>query len=283
MAEKPPWPKSNSALLPQNGDHVPENDRPASRTPGPGFLGSTSFSAVYQEEKSLDGLKYTAYQEKISNAGTSRRLYLPNRDSQIKKGMTCLAVLVDCPTLGPTITQWQQYYFTVMTPFISAIEQSVRTTIYSAIANAQGEELEAVLAQKSAEIYKNSMEEFKIPPGCTIDEYASILADPKCLRWDVVGLYFSICGLSACYTAQGISRTIIEERRRLAKTMLEASDTCISLCEELGQMTDAEIYLYCENAHLVSVVEGDASESPPLYQPDSPKADREQATCIGAG
>lgn len=47
----------------------------------------------------------------------------------------------------------------------------------------------------------------------------------------------------------------------LAKTMLEASDTCISLCEELRQMTDAEVFLYCENAHLASIIEGHANKS----------------------
>ena len=46
-----PWPSVSPlrvSQLDENGVGYDE-DRPASRTPGPGFLGSTSFSAVYQE------------------------------------------------------------------------------------------------------------------------------------------------------------------------------------------------------------------------------------------
>lgn len=260
------WPSVSPPTVSKAGENVVDhdNDRLASRTPGPGFLGSTSFSAVYEEDKSLDGLQHGSCHESIINGGTIQRVYLPNRDSQIKKGTTCLALLIDCPTLGPIVAQWQQLYASIAItfPFTSAIADSVRTSIYSAIVKAQGTEVEDILAQKSAEIYRNSMKEFKIPTGCTIDEYGSILADPSCLRWDALGVYFTAVGLGACYTNQGASRTVIEQRRGLAKKMLEASDTCILLCEELGQMTDAEVFLYCQNAHLVSVVEGDASKSP---------------------
>jgi hypothetical protein len=245
--------------------HHPERrtdlGRPASRTPAPGFLGSTSFSAVYQEERGLNVLQYSSDSDSLSNAGTIRRLYPPNRESQIKKGMSCLALLADLPMMEPMISQWQQLYFcvTIMSPFTSAIQKAVKSSIHSAIANAHGSELEDILAEKSAEIYRNSMLEFRAPPNCSLDQYATLMADP--LRWDAIGIYFTACGLSACYANQGASRSIIEQRRQLAKVMLEASDTCISLCEELGQMTDQETWLYCENAHLVSVVEGDASKS----------------------
>jgi hypothetical protein len=153
--------------------------------------------------------------------------------------MTCLAAFVDYPNLESFITQWQQLYdcVTTMSPFTSALKLSVGASLYGALSEVQSTEVEEVLAQKSTEIYRNSMEQFDIPPACTIDQYGSILANS--LRWDTIGLYFTAVGLGASHSNQTDSRMAIEERRRLAKTMLEASDTCISLCEELGQMTDA--------------------------------------------
>ena len=47
--------------------------------------------------------------------------------------------------------------------------------------------------------------------------------------------------------------------------MLEATDICVSFCEELGDLSDAETWLYSANVHLVSLVEGDASTYPKLY------------------
>jgi hypothetical protein len=263
LLDESPWPST----IPAGASKLDENEarfdgfRPPSHTPGPGFLGSTSFSAVYREEKSLDDLPNGSPSEGTAH-GPAKRLYVPNRESQVIKGTSCLAAFVEHQNLGNFIEHWQQLYDCVSTisPFTSALSLSVGTYLYGAIAQAQGNEVEKVLKQKSAEIYRNSLEEFAIPPGCTIEKYGSMLADPSKLRWDTLGLYFTAVGLGASHWNQGASRAITEARRGLAKKMLEASDTCISLCEELGQMTDAEVFLYCENAHLSSIIEGDASK-----------------------
>jgi hypothetical protein len=81
--ESSPWPSINllgASKLDENGVDY-DDDRPASRTPGPGFLGSTSFSAVYQEEKSLNDLQYGTCYKSISHGAPAKRLYMPNRDS----------------------------------------------------------------------------------------------------------------------------------------------------------------------------------------------------------
>lgn len=266
------WPNAEPERMPFSSavtkNSGPDHDRPTSRTPKPGFLGSTSFSAVYQEERGLTALQHSSDHESVNNV--IERLYLPNRGSQIKKGISCLALLVDLPMMEPLVSQWQKLYacVTMMFPFASAIQESIKSSIYSIIANAHSSELEMLLTEKSAEIYRNSMREFKMPPGCSLDQYSDLMADPHGLRWDAMGIYFTSVGLAACYACQGVSRAVIEQRRRLAKTMLEASDICISLCEELGQMTDQEVWLYGGNSHLVSVVEGDASRcfSDPVVQ-----------------
>lgn len=263
--DKAPWPHiSEIVSKPDQTDARYDEDRPASHTPGPGYLGSTSFSAVYQEDTSLNDLRDCSYHQGTSHgAPAAKRLYMPNRDHQVKKGMSVLAAFVEHSNLEFWMTVWQQHYdsVTIMGPFASALKVSVGAYLYGAISQVQSSEIEGLLAQKSAEIYRNSMVEFRIPEGCTIDQYGAILADPQRLRWDALGLYFTAVGLGATHSNEADSRTAIEERRRLAKTMLEASDTCLSLCEELGQMTDAEVFLSCENAHLASLVEGDASKS----------------------
>ena len=125
-----------------------------SSTPGPGYLGSTSFSAVYQEEKGLDGLPYNVRVKSLANPGKVQRLYLPNRDSQVRKGMTCLALLINYPEFAPMLHQWQQLYgfHNIIFPFTLAIDNAVKISIYGTIADAEGAELEQLLVQK---IFRN--------------------------------------------------------------------------------------------------------------------------------
>jgi hypothetical protein len=77
------------------------------------------------------------------------------------------------------------------------------------------------------------------------------------LGWVSLGMYFTSVGIAALFTKDHKPRTVFDERWRLTKRMLKAGDICISFCEEQGNLSDAEIWLYHENVHLASVVEGD--------------------------
>lgn len=230
--------------------------------PDPGFMGATSFSDVYAE--GLHNLQPDHQDESVNDP--AERLYLPNRESQVRRGMTCLSLLTSMPEFEALIQTWHSTSAstcTLITPFIGSVQKAIRHALYKDIAQVAEAEKEALLFQQSSQIWRNSLENMKIADNCTIAQYNAILSDRTCLRWVVLGLYFTALGLAAVYSKDSGSRNIFTKRRRLAKQLLEASDICISFCEEVGDMSDAETWLYSENAHLVSIVEGDASESTP--------------------
>ena len=77
-------------------------------------------------------------------------------------------------------------------------------------------------------------------------------------------MYFTAVGLAleALEYMEGTvsTRHSFQARRILARTMLEASDLCIAMCEKAGQLSDPETWLYLENYHLCSLLDGDASK-----------------------
>lgn len=241
---------------------MPTEKRSTPRTPDPGFLGATSFSDVYAE-----GLTNYGHQDERSDDQTEQ-LYLPNRESQIRRGMTCLALLADMPKFEALLQSWNSTFASthaIMTPFFDSMQKSVRISLYEDLAVVPASERESLLYKQSTHIWQSSMEDMNMPDHCSIQMYSEMLSDRKRLRWVALGLFFNAVGLAALYAQDFQPRRVFAERRRLAKQMLEASDICVGFCEELGELSDAEAWLYSANAHLVSLVEGDTSTYAKLY------------------
>jgi hypothetical protein len=239
---------------------MPTERRNTPRTPDHGFLGATSFSAVYHDAEGLTDLDYGRHGARSDNF--DEQLYLPNRESQIIRGMKCLALLTEMPEFDTLLRSRHSIFASthmLMTPFMYPLQASIRKSLYKDLAAAPASKRDSVLFRQSSRIWQSSLEDMALPDRCSIQEYSDILSDPNRLRWVAVGLFFNAVGLAALYAQDSEPRRVFAERRRLAKRMLEASDTCISFCEELGDLSDAETWLYGANTHLVSLVEGDAS------------------------
>lgn len=237
---------------------MPAERRSAPRTPQPGYLGATSFSNVYAE--GLTNLDYDPHDARSDEL--AEQLYLPNRESQIRRGMTCLTLLEDMPEFEALLQNWNRTStstHTLMMPFIHSLQKSIRSSLYEDLAAIPAGGREALLYQQSTRIWQSSLEDMNLPDHCTIQKYSNILSDRTRLRWVALGLFFNAVGLAALYAQDPQPRRVFAERRRLAKQMLEASDICVSFCEELGDLSDAETWLYGANVHLVSIVEGDSS------------------------
>ena len=46
----------------------------------------------------------------------------------------------------------------------------------------------------------------------------------------------------------------------MGKRMLDASTTCLTFCEEFGNLTDPELWVMSDNGFLSSIVDGDNSK-----------------------
>ena len=191
-----------------------------------------------------------------------RQVFPPNRDGQIRKGVACLAVLEDMPSYEPLVRNWQEATeLSMIAPWAMACHNSLKARVYDQIAGGTSEQKEYVLLKCSAQIFQNSLDSLELRHDITIDEFACFITTQK-LSWEAIGMYFTAVGLAAM-TIDDMgtfrSRSSSDMQYSLGKKMLEASDTCLSFCEELGHRTDPEAWLLCENLHLCSLVEGDAS------------------------
>ena len=232
-----------------------QSERPSFSSPGLGFLGPTSFSADYIEDKSLKGLNDQPQENLTTSNGGNRRVYSPGRDSQVQKGANCLALLQNMDTYKTLIDKWNtSVELSMIAPWIRACQSSVEADVYHHLANPVGRHIYA------AKVFENSLRPLATRREHTMDDFAALMTGRN-LRWEAIGMYLTAVGLAALTVndAGQAGRRTQEARYYLAKQMLEASDVCISFCEELGQLTDPGLWLTVENTHLCSVLEGDAS------------------------
>jgi len=229
--------------------------RSSSSTPGPGFLGSTSFSSVYQNLQTL-------HPELPGNGDATHskreKFYSLDRDSKIRNGAACLSLLRNLPAYEPLLRKWHLGTdLSMKVPWIIACESSMRTEVYDLLGTS--DEVDQQLLRISARIFDNTVRPLDLQRGCTLDQYGDKFTAGN-LRWEAVGIFFSAVGFAAMVVEDVSAEPNSSEKRYfLAKQMLEASDTCISFCEEFQQLTDPEIWLICENLHNCTLVEGDAS------------------------
>ena len=233
-----------------------------SDTSWPGFLGSTSFSAIYDEDERLKSLYADSPADNGNLESKRKRLFLPNRDSQIRKGAACLALLEDMLVYEPLVSKWQESAdISMIAPWTMACHYSLKARVYDQLVGGTNEHKEQVLLDCSNQIFENSLTGLELRHDLTIDGFACLMTSQK-LLWEAVGMYFTAVGLAAM-TIDDMgafrSRSSSDMQYCLGKQMLEASDTCKSFCEELGRGNDPELWLVVENTHLCSLVEGDAS------------------------
>jgi hypothetical protein len=231
--------------------------RPLS-TAGPGFLGATSFSSFYKENQSLQ----TLHSDLVENGDAVQKkhgqFYSLNRETKIKSGAACLSLLRDWPEYDLLIRKWPDVAFSIIAPWIIACQYSVKTEVYDRLGNSD-EEREEQLLRCSARIFENTLRPLDLQRGCTLDQYGDNFTAGN-IRWETVGIFYTAVGLAAMVVEDiSAAPSSAEKRYFLAKEMLEASDMCISYCEEFQQVTDPELWLMCENLRMCTLVTGDAS------------------------
>jgi hypothetical protein len=228
-------------------------------TVGPEFLGSTSFSSVYNENQSLQSLHLDFLGNGNAIHSKREQFYSLNLDSKIRNGAACLSLLRDWPTYDILIRKWRSVAeLSMIAPWVKACQYSMKTEVYDRLGNSD-HEVEEQLLRHSARIFDNTLRPLDLPRGCTLDQYGAQFTGEN-IRWETVGMFYTAVGLAAMVVEDiSAAPNSAEKRYFLAKQMLEASDMCISFCEEFQQVTDPEMWLICENFHTCTLVTGDAS------------------------
>lgn len=228
-------------------------------TAGPGFLGSTSFSSVYKENQHLQTLHPEHSGKGFPAVGRIERFHSLNCDSKTRNGAACLSLLRDWPTYDILVRKWYaEADLSMIAPWVVACQSCVKTEVYDRLGTSD-DEVEQQLLRCSARIFDNTLRPLTLQRDWTVDQYTDQFTAGN-IRWETVGMFYTVVGL-ATMAVEDISAapSSAEKRYFLAKQMLEASDMCISFCEEFQHVTDPEMWLICENLHICTLVAGDAS------------------------
>ena len=236
-----------------------QSPKRSSSIAGSGFLGATSFSSVYNENQSLHTLHPDLLGHGDAIHGGREQFFLLNRDSKIRTGAACLTLLRDWPTYDILVRKWQSgAELSMIAPWIIACQSSMKTEVYDRLGTSD-DEIEHQLLHCSARIFDNTLRPLNLQRGWTLDQYGDQFTAGN-IRWEAVGIFYAAVGLAAMVVEDvSAAPDSAEKRYFLAKQMLEASDMCISFCEEFQQLTDPEMWLICENLHMCTLVTGDAS------------------------
>ena len=229
--------------------------------PAPGFLGSTSYSAVYTENgHELD--------EETDDTGDGpnrlqRSLVTPHNQRNVEEGLVSLRHLQNFPQLEAIAIGWREQACdsTLMSAHLLRCIKSIRDDLYTPLANKGSEEDLRAVARR---LFDGFSRQIKIPPGCKFLEYPDQFTG-KNIRWETLGLFFTAVGLGVMQLS--VSDPLLafvgnsqEGKQSLSRQMLDASDACICFCDDAGHLNDPSIWLLTENTLLMSQVLGDTSE-----------------------
>jgi hypothetical protein len=245
----------------------------ASTTPGPGFLGFTSSSADYIGAQRQHGFHNVAEDGDSAAGCGSPELFPIYPQHQINAGVAVLAHFLEFPFFESFINELRQNAIDVslILPWISYICDSIKTDLYEPLLQSSERNGDGSLHHDrfqehlSRRLFHNTSGVLEYDGHCSVEHFASLFTGQN-LRWEAVGMFFTIAGLGAInarvnvrHLSPGSGGLSMRQRAVLARRMLEGGQMCLSFCEKTGHMVDPEIWLSLELSHLASVVEGDSS------------------------
>lgn len=263
--------REESPLMPNNprssqhGLSVPianHNDLPsllngtsdATSPPVPGFLGPTSFSAVFTEGESNTGLKEKDANREINIRGWQSP-NLPSWDSaKLREGIEVLELLRDLEMYEPALQRWYQveHSFPTVTfarECIALLPPDLKTK------TKHGRPL-GIVASK---IFARTSTPSVLKADITMKEYPLFLMGNN-MSWEIIGIILTVAGLSAIAmdevnVIESESKTDWKDR---ARNLVRAGERCIAFVEEFGLLRDIGVHLIMLNFLLHSQVFGDS-------------------------
>lgn len=242
-----------------------------SAAPGPGFLGLTSSCVEYVGAQKQHGIIDTEDNEDENLINTS----LENGDlpdyleDQIDAGAAVLSHLQDFLLFESLVCEWRLQIFgsNVFFTWINYVSNSIKELLYEPMHPLTQAGNRSLPHNLSRWLFRNSLHPFRFDGHCTVKQFAALFTGES-LRWQAVGIFFTAASI-ATITRVDTSPALLsiggmDSRRRsvLARRLLEVGQTCLNFCDKIGHVTDPEIWLAFEIAHVSSVVEGDAGKAP---------------------
>lgn len=230
--------------------------------PAPGFLGSTSYSAVFTENR--DQIDLDPDQEDRPATSRHSSITVCTHDQrQLREGCGVIDILRHFHSLRAIAQRWAKDacdYSLIVPHFLACVESIERDIYLPFVANRS----ESSLIKASEKLFAAFSRHIKIVPGCKFEEFPEEFTG-KNIRWETLGVFFTAVGLGimqipATDPLLDFVGRQADAKRGLCRRILDASNSCITFSDEAGHLSDLSIALLIDNCVLMSQVLGDASE-----------------------
>ena len=235
----------------------PESASMSFRDSKAGFLGPTSYNAVFTENPS----SLSAITEPHDAQDALRLPPVPA--DKIRQGAEVLSLLRDVPIYQRFTARWFDLGDGIL------VNQLVYRTwvdeLWSEFGQLLQESKPDQLQNLSELVWRNTQKPMKVHGQMTAREWASS-ASGRNLRWEVVGVILSMVGLIAVNLSNWDSifdsiREQFIDRAAFAERMRKASEFCLCFCYESEVLNEVYVCFMYVDLVLVECLKGDARKS----------------------
>ncbi|EAW09788.1 putative C6 transcription factor [Aspergillus clavatus NRRL 1] len=246
------------------GDHAssPGSNREGSRlrvtleppSALPGYLGSTSYSAVLTEHRS--DIPYEL--DNSSAAAASTRSVDSDR---LQLGIEMLKLLYDLPICDIMIRKYHVRTVVTIVPIIiiEAILQSFRRVFETF----EADDFETQFQDLVHQIFQNTSRPLTVHGSMTVEQYFSSFTGRNS-RWEALGNIFAITGIALMSTPDSdpdLSQAApdSEAKERLRAQIVEASGICLGFCDQASSANELLGFFQYNDVMLRTQQYGDSS------------------------
>jgi hypothetical protein len=142
-----------------------------------------------------------------------------------------------------------------------AVLEAILRSVRDLLDRAPEAGLDLYLKQLSTQIFANSSKPLVAHPSMTVEDYVALFTGDH-LRWEAVGNVFAVAGRSLTATPANdtlFSGNRLPARSTLVSQMAEASDRCLSFCDQVSSANELLVALRVNDLMLKTQQYGDSS------------------------
>lgn len=254
----------NDIITPHASNSWPTPPESATRSTQPGsdptrsfFLGSTSYAAVFTDERPLPETVHEQPSERLSITPSSSSRNTRHRLCQFGVGHSIVSTLTPFSFFEKSVKMYSETHKSsaLIGPLLISALPQLRHDLEQL--TAAGSEAYPLYT----EITKNTARPLKVPPTMLPSEFHTLFTG-KNLRWETLGLILVVAGSNAQYTSPGDPIFTLSDGRKLHKDefiedVIHATNDCINICQIHGAVNDIMVWLIFANMWVISSFYGD--------------------------
>ncbi|KAL2816992.1 hypothetical protein BDW59DRAFT_135058 [Aspergillus cavernicola] len=221
----------------------------------PGYLGSTSFSAVFREHRTDISVE--------EDGGVARAVFCNTTDRiRVQSGLEVLKFLYQSTICDVLIRKFYVGHLmaAVSSIVMEAILQSVRRVLDGLD---RARDLDPQLRDLVYRIFRSSAHPLTSHSSMSVEEYCASFTD-KNLRWEAIGIILATSGIAMMSTSESdsdLARVAADATARdiLRAQLVEASGVCVGFCDTSASVSELLGFLQYNDMLLKTQYYGDSS------------------------